>query len=129
MPLVTMPDGTQVQMPENPDPALLARLQAFRSSTTPKEPSIADHALGMLRAVGDLNNPLSTVEGLGHLVSGAIAAPVSGLAGLGAAGARAFGANVDPAHVVDKVQQGITYQPRTDQGKRIAGTIDSIAGL
>src|SRR6185437_3051374 len=59
-----------------------------------------------------------------HLGSGAIAAPISGLAGLMAAAGKGLGlTNTDPADVVRSVQQGMTYQPQTQGGQNLSGAI------
>lgn len=68
------------------------------------------------------------IEGAAHIASGLIAGPVSGLAGAGADIAQAFGANVDPADVVNKVGNAMTYSPRTEGGKATVNTIDTIGG-
>src|SRR5690242_18121020 len=44
MPVVQMPDGTSVQMPDNPDPQLLQRLQAFRQAQAARTPGASPQA-------------------------------------------------------------------------------------
>lgn len=63
-------------------------------------------------------------EDLAHLVTGALATPVSGFAGMGAGALNmvtdALGAKrlaPDAADVVNKVGQTLTYQPQTESGK------------
>jgi hypothetical protein len=59
-----------------------------------------------------------------QLASGAVAAPVAGIAGLGTMAARGLGmTNADPADVVRGVQGAMTYQPRTVKGQRAAEVI------
>jgi len=54
-----------------------------------------------------------------QLASGAIAAPIAGLAGLATAGARQLGVTqADPADVVRGIQEAMTYQPRSVKGQR-----------
>jgi hypothetical protein len=69
------------------------------------------------------------VEGAAHVASGMLAGPVAGYAGAGADIAHALGANVDPADVVRKTQNALTYSPRTAGGQATANTIDAIGGV
>ena len=67
------------------------------------------------RPVGDLGSTF--MEPLAVLGSSAVAAPVAGLAGLGAIGTNALGiTQADPADVVNRVQGALTYEPRTVAG-------------
>lgn len=121
MPIVTMPDGTQVQMPDNPDPALLARLRAFQQSSAAKpveSPSFLEKALRTLGGVGE--NAL-------HAASGAVAQPVAGIAGLGAMANNALGlSNADPSKVVADTQNALTYDPKSASGQAIQQSIGKV---
>lgn len=65
---------------------------------------------------------VGNAETLGTLVSGAVATPLAGIAGLGAAAGNALGlTNADPADVVRNVAGALTYQPRTAQGQQTLG--------
>lgn len=99
---VKMPDGTIVQnVPDNiTQSELMAR---YRNYVRPNQGNLA--------------------EGLGEtalsLGSGAIATPVAGLAGLAAT----VIPGMSGADTVNKVQNALTYQPRTQEGKDITGAI------
>jgi hypothetical protein len=67
------------------------------------------------RPVGDLGSAI--MEPMASVGSSMLAAPVAGLAGIGAAGTRALGlTEADPADVVRGAQGAMTYQPRTQAG-------------
>jgi hypothetical protein len=60
----------------------------------------------------------AAVEPMMSMASGAVAQPVAGLAGIGAGIGNALGVtNTPAADVVEKVQGGMTYNPRTQGGK------------
>lgn len=70
----------------------------------------------------------SFLEPAATLASGAIAKPLSDVAGLAAIPANALGlTSADPADVKAAVQNGMTYQPRTDAGKETTALIGKIA--
>lgn len=57
-------------------------------------------------------------ETLANVASGTVAAPVAGIAGLGAAALKELGVtHTDPADVVRAIQSALTYEPRTPAGK------------
>jgi hypothetical protein len=57
-------------------------------------------------------------ETAANLATGAIATPLAGIAGLGAATLKGMGVtSTDPADVVRNVQSALTYEPRTTAGK------------
>lgn len=63
-------------------------------------------------------------EAATNFATGAIAAPIAGLAGLGAMATNAMGMTDTPAaDVVRGVQGALTYQPRTQAGQKTAGAI------
>lgn len=74
------------------------------------------------RALSVLDVVAAGPENVASLASGALAAPVSGLAGIGAAATNALGlTNTPAADVVKKVQQAMTYQPRTQISQGLMG--------
>lgn len=79
----------------------------------PKVP--ADH-MAKVRAVA---NVLSGPDAMASIASGAVATPLSGLAGI--AGAVLPGPPGQGADWQKRVQEGATYQPRTEGGKMIVG--------
>jgi hypothetical protein len=63
------------------------------------------------------------------LGTGAIAAPLSGLAGLGTMAGRAMGlTNSDPADVVRRTQEALTYRPRTQGGQDLTNAAAYLPG-
>lgn len=82
-------------------------------STPATEPAISQ---GPQRPTGDALD--AVIEPVMTMGSSALATPIAGLAGLGTAGARALGlTNADPVSVIESVQGGLTYQPRTRAGQ------------
>jgi hypothetical protein len=70
------------------------------------------------------------LEGAAHVASGLVSGPASGLAGLGTMATNAVGlTHADPADVVAKVGNALTYGGHTDAGKQTIGAIDTVAGL
>jgi hypothetical protein len=64
-----------------------------------------------------------------QIASGAVAAPVAGYAGMGAAAARGLGlTSADPASVVNKVQSALTYQPSSPIAQGLASGINYLPG-
>ena len=75
-------------------------------------------------AARGLTQPLGVLETGANVASGMLAAPISGLAGLATAGARAFGlTDREPADVVRGVGDALTYQPRTVAGQEGAAIV------
>lgn len=125
MPTVTMPDGTQVQMPDNPDPALLSRLKAFQTAKNAPQPSAVDNLLSSAK-----NLYGSYLEPAAAMASGAIAKPVSDLAGLGAVANHALGlSDDDPDAIKAATQTALTYRPRTDAGKSAMGVLGKVGDV
>lgn len=72
-------------------------------------------------APGDRIRPIGQMEGVASLMSGMVAAPVSGMAGLAASvlpGQPGAG-----AEMVRKVGNAMTYQPRSQEGQKLAGLV------
>jgi hypothetical protein len=87
----------------------------------PAKPNLWQRYLNStLGAIG----PVGAIEAGANLATGAIAAPVSGLAGLGAAATNAVGlTNTPAADVVEKVGGALTYEPKTAAGQKTAGVV------
>jgi hypothetical protein len=104
--LRNVPDGT-------PDEAIKARIAKIRAEREPKEsPTSAKNIAG------------AAIEPNLTLLSGMVAQPVAGIAGIASAGAKALGMDgADPAQVVRDVSGALTYQPRTAGGKAATETI------
>jgi hypothetical protein len=82
---------------------------------------------GMAGVKDALLTPYDTAA---SLVSGAVAAPAAGLAGLGSMATHAMGlTSQDPADTVNAVQQAMTHQPSTYGGQQIVGGIGKVAGV
>lgn len=96
-------------------------LKQHPSAGTPKGPAAPKSSLDSLM---DMVKGLYTgpAEGAAALASGAVAKPVSDLAGLGAIPLHAAGLiQTDPSQVKANVQEGMTYSPQTDAGKAVVG--------
>lgn len=75
---------------------------------------------------GDIDPIVGASQGAASILSGAVAAPAAGLTGMGAAIAKALGiTDAEPADVVRKVQQALTYQPPSKTGQAIAGAVSA----
>lgn len=133
---IQAPDGNTYSV-TGPEGATQAQVQAEVLKQNPQagtakagEPSFVDHALSVLKGVASQNSPGATLEPLAHAASGMIAQPIAGLAGLGTMGLNAVGAShTNPADVVNKTQNALTYQSKGDQAKQTQGAMDSILGL
>jgi exonuclease VII small subunit len=105
---IQLPDGTTLDAPEGSDPKkVVAGYKAHQASKkTPESPT----------SFGNLTG--AALEPMLAMGTGAVAVPVSGLAGLGAEATRALGITAaDPADVVRKVGGAMTYQPKTTGGQ------------
>lgn len=70
-------------------------------------------------AIGDMIPQVGAAEAGANVISGAVAAPIAGLTGLGAAIGKAFGmTDADPADIIKRVQGALTYEPRAESAKR-----------
>jgi len=68
----------------------------------------------------DIGRVYPVLETAGNLATQAIAMPVAGIAGLGAAATKALGiTNTEPADVVHRVAGALTYQPQTESGQHL----------
>jgi hypothetical protein len=117
----------------------MARLAAGeRSTVTPSpEPSAfrgaGEYLSGVNAAAGKLNRSrervagLGTLEALGSLASGVIAAPAGSIAGIGTEAARGLGlTHASGEDVAERVQNALTYQPRSESGKAQLGLVATV---
>lgn len=110
-----------------PDP--WAQFQDAPSSPAqPAAPGI--RAPDWLRTANDiggrllLNTQGALSEPAMQMVSGAVAAPVSGIAGIATAAGNALGfTDAQPADVIERVGSAMTYQPRTTAGKAVSSVV------
>jgi hypothetical protein len=98
--------------------------KAFRLGFTPlsdlqdeEQPSAFAPAVETVRNIGRAYPVLETAA---NLVTQAVALPVSGIAGLGAAATNEIGiTESDPADVVHEVAGALTYKPQTEHGRQL----------
>lgn len=84
-----------------------------------------DKTKAIVKKAADTNPVLASAETGTKFLTGAVAAPVAGLAGIATGATNALGlTNTPAADVVENVQSGLTYQPRTEGGKEISGAIE-----
>lgn len=70
-------------------------------------------------AIGDINPQVGGAEAGAAVLSGAVATPIAGLTGLGAAIGKAFGmTDADPADIIKRVQSALSYEPRSEGAKK-----------
>lgn len=88
-----------------------------------------DQAAGKVNAAnGGRSSPVGTMEALGTMLSGAVAAPVGSLAGIGTEAARGLGlTDAKGEDIGQAVQNAMTYQPRTESGKAKLGLLGAVA--
>lgn len=73
-------------------------------------------------ARGDMDKTLGVAEGITSILSSGPAAAAGGLSGMAVAFARALGiTDMEPADIVRKIQDGLTYQPDSKTGQAVAG--------
>lgn len=131
MPLVTMPDGQVVMMPDVLTPELKARLQAKLAGGTPpvaKEMPPASDSSGVMSYLGDklsqgTSAVKSAVEGVIEpavtMATGLVAAPIGGFAGM--AGDIYSGVTGGPRigeEVASDVTKALTFQPRSQSAQK-----------
>ena len=124
-----LPDGTQLQFPDETDPDVIQRTvkQYIAKNPQPLSPE-TEAKRGMFGGI-----PEAAVA----LGSSALAGPVSGWAGLGTAAYGYLGNKLgllnpeetpNPADVVNKVQDALTYQPQSRAGKALVGAASFLPG-
>lgn len=132
MPIHAQVDGVgTLEFPDGTDPAVIqatVKKQIAAKQPAPDGPasSAADggsRSLGSAPQSGMARVEDTSLEGgareaVAHLATGAIAMPIGGIVGLGAAGLHALGVtDTSGADVSQKVQAALTYQPRSTSGK------------
>lgn len=91
-----------------------------RSRFIPLEDSQPGALAPAVETVKDIGRVYPVLETTGNLAIQAIAMPVAGLAGLGAAATKALGiTDTEPADVVHGVAGAMTYQPQTESGQHL----------
>jgi hypothetical protein len=134
---VTVPGVGDLQFPDGmSDADMAAAIQRnypqIHGGQAPQASPLGS-ALNMLGRIGSgymnyvdtaARHPVGALENGAHLVSGAIGGMGGGLNYL--ATLAATGGDTDAAkNAQEATQQALTYQPRTDAGKQLAGAIDS----
>lgn len=104
---ITSPDGKKFEITA-PDGATQEQVLAYAQEQFKQQPKE--------RAIGDVLPNMGVGEGALSLATGAIAAPLSGLAGIVTGG--------NP-QAVEGVQRALTYQPRSEIGKGIVNTVSA----
>lgn len=115
--IAQLADGRRLEFPDGTDPAVV---QATVKKVLAAKPvaKVDENPSSMGNLVG------AALEPNASLLSGMVATPVAGLAGLAAAAGKATGlSDADPADVVRKTQDTLTYQPRTTGGKNAAAAV------
>src|SRR5574337_2184034 len=88
------------------------------AKTTAPTPTGTQGSSVLGRAIG------GAIEPLAQMATGALAAPIAGIAGLGTAAGSALGmTNKKPGDVVRSVESGLTYAPRSVGGKAASQVI------
>ncbi len=108
-------DGTVLQFPDETPPDVVQRVVKQHLGVEQEQPKSGYGA----------SDALAPWDALLHVGSGALAGPVSGLAGLAAS----VIPGMDAANTVRSVQEGMTYQPRTKLGGQLANASDTVLGL
>ena len=118
MATVTMPDGSVVDMPDQLDPALGARLRAFQSNYKPPPTAPAETTAGdVVKGVGD-----AALSGVSKVATGIVGAPISLanrlIAGLSGGDNQAA---ADAAH--EYVNRTFGHDTQTPVGKKIGAAV------
>lgn len=114
--IVEVPGIGQVEFPDGmTDEQIVSAIKANEPAKQ-KPPSTARPA-PIQRAPKPAGNVFNALlEPVGVLGSSAIAAPVSGIAGIGSAVGNLLGIESNPASVIERVGSALTYEPRTKAG-------------
>lgn len=92
------------------------------ADSSPQQAAPQTQTAGPQRETGTALDAI--IEPVMSLGSSALATPIAGLTGIGAAGTRALGlTETDPGDVVRRVQEAMTFQPRTKAGEVVTGAI------
>lgn len=102
------------------DSAGAAKLAAYIQSLPAEKSAAPVTQTATPAAPLDPNGRLAPLETAANIGSSMLATPIAGLAGIGAAGLKAIGmSDREPADVVEGVSNALTYQPRTEMGKKL----------
>lgn len=103
---------------------LISQAASAQSLPQPDAASTPKDERSLLSRYVDIHPGVAAAETGLNLVSGMVATPLSGLAGIGTAGAKAFGlTNKEPGDVVREVGDTLTYEPRTKGGKTLQDVV------
>ena len=117
---VELPDGTVLHdVPEGTTKAQIAEKLKANGRDVPKEWMEGPNRRSPKQMSTPILNPGG--EAVANIASGMAAAPVSGFAGL--AGAALPGPQGQGADWQRKTQEALTYEPRSEMGKTVAGAI------
>ena len=123
MPLVTMPDGQVVNMPDQLTPELAQRLKSMQGESTNQPPKNDKGALHNFAT----NLVGGTVEPLLQQATGFIAKPIGEVAGLAAMVGDYTGiAPNDPQETMRQTQEALTYKPQTQLGASPSNLLNKI---
>jgi len=116
--IVTSPEGQKFRITA-PEGASQEEMLAYAKQNIPAQakPGVIDR----IAAEGKDLPQMQLADATLPLITGAIATPIAGLAGL--AGAALPGPAGQGASVVEKVQNALTYQPRTELGKGVTDVV------
>lgn len=119
MPLVTMPDGTEVEMPDNLSAEQGQRLRALMHSAKPKEKE--DEPFG--NALGQAEAALATVSSPVAALAGNVAGVVRSLTGGKYGTQEGVQQGIETGN---KVADALTYEPRTKTGQDLVHEIGKL---
>lgn len=119
-----LPDGTVINNSTSFNPARAKLFNPNNAKLVESAKPVVEAKPIQKTAVGDIIPQVGQAEAGAALASGAVAAPVAGLSGIGAAIAKALGlTDAEPADVIRKVQEAMTYEPKSETGKQGANFI------
>ena len=107
-------DGRTLEFPDGTDPMVIQSTVKKMIGAQPQQSTLDKIGDALSNAPA---NQVGLMENLGSLVSGAIAEPIAGLAGI-AQSINPFAEQGAGARAVEATREALTYQPRTDAGKR-----------
>ena len=120
---IKAPDGNSYQI-DGPDGASDEDVRTEVLKQHPNAGGQAAQPQQQAQPAGGAANLMGLPDAATHFLSGAVAAPVAGFAGLGTMAGRALGLTQrDPADVVNSVQSSMTYQPRTEAGQAVTNAV------
>lgn len=103
--IAELADGRRLEFPDGTDPAVV-QATVKRMMSSGESPTSGRNLLG------------AALEPGAAMLTGSLATPLAGLAGLGTTLTNAVGlSDKDPASTVSDIQKALTYQPRTEGGQ------------